>query len=289
MNRNFSDNLNDFIKEMSDVDEEVRTIKQFRPGVMKKSYTALHIGPPGAGKTHTMIALSYIQQHLYPVGQATCGTEATQGSFTPIFGGLFTDERFHEDVQQRASARQQRAKTSKCPNYHSYHIVDDCGYNKKNLKNTNVVESIKNGTQWLYRAYHVGIHSPKEVHDELTGFNYVFVYSQKEASLRRLLWNMYFRAYLPEFKDFDRLMSDMFDNKYGALVIDVKKQSSKLEECVSIFRPPFWKWPKTDGEDSDKVHPVPEGWRFGCQQFIDWNDARLNKNYIPDYIANLSG
>lgn len=270
---------------MSDTEDEVRKLKPFDTRKMPLSYTALHCGPPGAGKTFNMLALAYLTHHNYPVGQATCGTEATQGSFGPVFGELFVNDVFDEEVQKKASARQRKAKALKCTNYYSFHIVDDCGYNNKNLKNKNVIESIKNGTQWLFRAYHVGIHSPKEVHDELTGFNYIFVYNQKDDILKRLLWRLYFKAYLPDFKDFNQLMSDMFDKKFGALVIDVKKQSSSLEECVSVFRPPYWKWPHSD--DPEKKRPYPEGWRFGCQQFKDWNDARYNKDYVPDYIANL--
>jgi len=270
---------------MSDTEDEVREISPFDVRNMEKSYTALHIGPPKSGKSFNIKSLAYLTHYNYPVGQVTCGTEATQGGFAPMFGDLFTSEKFDEEIQERASARQVKAIRAKCPNFYAFHVVDDCGYNKKNLKNTNVIEAIKNGTQWLKRAYHVGIHSPKEVHDELTGFNYIFVYNQKDDTLRRLLWRLYFKVYLPNFKDFHQLMNDMFDNKFGALVIDVKKQSSKLEECVTIFRPPYWTWPNSD--DPKAPRPYPEGWRFGCQQFKDWNDARVNKNYVPDFISKL--
>jgi len=267
-------------------DEEIREIQPFMVKNMPKSYTALHIGAPGSGKTFTMQSLAYMQSHIYPVGQATCGTEATQGSFAPLFGNLFVTHTFSGDIQDSATSRQVKCKNLKCPTIESFHIVDDIGYNKKNLKHKNVIESIKNGTQWLYRAYHLGIHSAKEVHDELSGFSYVFVYFEKENSLRRLLYNKYFSVYLHEFKDFCSLMDDLLGGgKKGCLVIDVKKSSTVLEECVHILRCPYWTWPKS--EDPKKLRPYPEGWRFGCQQFKDWNDSRLNREYVPEFIMNM--
>lgn len=271
---------------MSDTEDEVREISQFSVIDMPKSYTALHCGPPGSGKTFSILSLAYMQSHIYPTGQVTCGTEGGQGGFSPVFGGLFVKEKFDRDVQTMASKRQVKAKNAKCPHYYSFHVVDDINFDKKALRDKTIIESIKNGTQWLFRAFHLGLHSPKDIHDDLSGFNYVFIYHQKDASLRRVIWTKYFRTYNISFKDFEKLMNDMLGSeKKGALVVDLKKSSSVLEECVFIFRAPYWKWPNS--EDPDKCRPYPEGWRFGCQQHKDWNDARLNKDYIPDYIAEL--
>lgn len=204
---------------MSDTEDEVREISPFPVNKMPLSYTALHCGPPGAGKTFSILSLAYMQSHLYPVGQVTCGTESGQGGFTPVFGGAFVTEKFDSDIQRTASARQIRAKQSKCPHYYSFHVVDDINYDKKALKDKTIVESIKNGTQWLFRAFHLGVHSPTDIHDELSGFNYVFIYYFTDTRLRRQIWNKYFKAYLGNFKDFEILMNEMLGkDKKGACI-----------------------------------------------------------------------
>lgn len=270
------------------INEEIREISPFMVKDMPKSYSALHIGVPGSGKSFSMQSLAYMQSHIYPAAYVSCGTEDGQGGFAPLFGDLFVTSKFDPDALQMTCARQMKCTQEKCPIVESFVIVDDHGSHKKNYKNPVIIESIKNGTQWFHRAFHLGVHSVREIGDDLIGFAYIFVYMVKDDTDRRRTYNRFFKVYIPEYKDFCNLMDDMLgEGKKGALVVDIRKQSNKLEDCVFIFRPPYWTWNKPADGDTKKTRPYPEGWRFGCQQYKDWNDARFNKNFVPDFVANL--
>lgn len=272
------------------ITDEIREISPFMVKNMPLSYSALHIGVPGSGKTFTIQALAYMQSHIYAVANISCGTEDGQSGFAPLFGDVFVTSKFDPDMLEMACARQMKCKSEKCPSLASFNVVDDLGGNKKNYRHSVIINSIKNGTQWFHRAFHLGIHSVREINDDLVGFSYIFVYYIKDDTDRRRTYNRFFKVYISEYKDFCNLMDDLLgDNKKGALVVDIRKQSSKLEDCVFIFRPPYWTWNNPSDKDTKKTRPYPEGWRFGCQQYKDWNDSRFNKNFVPDFVANLSG
>lgn len=264
---------------MSDDEEEkVFYLHHWNVRKMKKSYTALHIGPPTSGKTHTICNIGYLTHDRYPVASCASGTENLQHAFGPIFGEAYTDPTFDIEHQDTVIRRQALAHRNGCPNIYSFNVNDDCGKDPRNLKATCVAEAVKNGTQWLFRAFHLGVHSPEEINKHLTGFDYIFVYPQRDVDLQKNIWKKYFATFM-NFKEFQEVMKVAFGNKKGALVVSTKENSIKFEDCVFIHRGPCWKWPNSD--DPDKLRAYPENFKFGCTEFIRNGDLRYDPDFCP--------
>ena len=82
------------------------------------------------------------------------------------------------------------------------------------------------------------------------------------------------------YKIFSQLM-DEFTGNFQCLVFKKGGQSNRLEDCVFWAKAHGWRWNKDKGK---KLHPYPEGWKFGCNEFKQWNKDRYNKNYVEPIV-----
>ncbi len=284
----FNANLN-----VEDIHEfEIRTIdtsikdkdKEPKSGIPKSTIIQV-ISSPTGGKTFLIQFLFYALKHVYPAAVVYCGTEMSQGAFSPVVGGAFVSPSYNEGDHRKNVSRQIMCFKEKCPFKEIISVIDDFGYNKKISKSETIVGAYKNGSQWYHSLQIYGYQSINDIPDDLrNGASFVFVFFEKEDSNRRKIHRAYFKTLIPEYKDFCQLMNDICE-KHVALVVDLKKQSSVLSECVFYFKAPFWRWKHSD--KPEKERPYPEGWRFGCQQFIEWSDQRYDKNAMPDFLSTI--
>ena len=230
--------------------------------------------------------LAYALKHVYPVAQIVCGTEDTQKAFTQHFGGLFVSSSYDEFNHKRLFSRQIMCGQENCENSRLLSIIDDIAYDTKASKSESIVKAHKNGSQWFNELLIMGYQSVRDVPESIINApSKVFVFFEKEDSNRRKLHKHYFKTLIPEYKDFSELMNEICQ-EHTCLVVDLKKQSSKLEDCVFYFKAPAWKWDNPPIKDKP-WHGCPEGWRFGCKQFQEWSDARWDPHAIPDFIQEL--
>ena len=273
---------------MEDVIHEFNWNKFFE----KKSQVAHAIGSPGSGKTHLEIFIAYAAKHIYPVANINCGTEDTQGAFTPIFGGAFVSSKYSAYDHKRIFMRQILCKKEKCENNLLLSIIDDMASDKDAIKASKaggeIVKAHKNGSQWFDELLIMGYQSVRDISEDIINSpSFVFIFLENEDGNRRKLHRHYFKTCVPEYKDFCKLMDTICGEKFTCLVVDLRKQSAKLSERVFYFKAPAWKW-KNVKDQSKAYKGCPEGWRFGCKQFQEWSDQRWDPNQIPDFIKDLS-
>lgn len=264
---------------------QIEELNEFELGFIKKSEVIHVIGAPSSGKTFLILFLSYALKHIYPAAVVYCGTEDSQGCFTPVFGGAFVSSTYSEHDHKRNISRQIMCFKEKCDFGEIISIIDDFGYNKKTSKSDSIVKSHKNGAQWFHELQIMGYQSIRDIPEELINSpSKVFIFMEKEDSNRRKLHRAYFKTLIPEYKDFCQLMNDIC-LKHVCLVVDLKKQSSVLSECVTWFKAPYWVW--DDPSNPDDKHPYPKGFRFGCKQYQEWSDQRFDKNYASAFLKEL--
>lgn len=258
-------------------------IPEFNLDQIKFSEVIHIIGKPGSGKTYLELFISYAKKHIYPVANVVCGTEDTQNAFSPVFGGAFVSSKYQEFKHKRVIARQILCKKEECPYLGLLSIIDDIGYDKKASKCETIIQAHKNGSQWFNELLMMGYQSPKDIPDEIVNSpSKVFIFMETEDSNRRRIHRSYFKTLIPDYAEFSRLMNEVCVD-FTCLVVDLKCQTGKLEDTVYYFKCPGWKW-KSD----DKMHPYPEGWRFGCSQFKEWSDVRHDPNAVPEFITDLN-
>lgn len=243
-----------------------------------------YIGSPSSGKTFAMQFTFYALKHKFSCAVAYCGTEDTQNSFGPIIGGAFVSSTYNEHDHKRNISRQIICSKEKCEYNGIIHVIDDFGFNQKVFKTKSVLSTLKNG-RWYNQLELMGFQSIRDIDDAIINApSRVFVFMEKEESNRRKLHKAYFKTLVPEYKDFCQLMNDIC-KKHHCLVVDLRKQSSELKECVTWFKAPYWVW--NDKNDPKDKHPYPKGWRFGCQQFQEWNDMRYDPLAVPDFVKEV--
>jgi hypothetical protein len=270
-------------------DGKFEEIKEYDLDRIPLSSVTHVIGSPGMGKTYLEQFLAYAYKHRYPVAQIFCGTENIQNAFTPIFGGSFVSATYTEHDHQRFMARQTICSKEGCNPVHSLQIIDDFGFDPKVCKSKAVTEAHKNGPQWLKALLIMGFQSIKDIPENIINSpSRVFIFMEKEDSNRRKIHRQYFKTIIPEYKDFSKLMNDVCSEKGRCLVVELNSTSSELSDCVFAFKAPGWRWSTDDPADPKKLHPYPEGWRFGCKQYKEWSDLRYDPNAIPDFISELN-
>jgi len=172
-----------------------------------------------------------------------------------------------------------------------FSVIDDMASDKDAIKSSrnggSIVKAHKNGSQWFDELLVMGYQSVSDIQDDIINApSKVFIFFEKEDSNRRRIHRHYFRTLIPEYKDFNNLMNEICQD-FTCLVVDLRKQSANISDCVFYFKAPAWKWTKP----SDPKKPwkgCPEGWKFGCSQFKEWSNKRWDPNAIPDFIKDLS-
>lgn len=255
--------------------EPVTDIPEMDWRELPKSCTGIVIGPPESGKTFLMQFLTYAFKHIYAAGTAACGTEGSQGAFTPLFGELFTQGEFIEEDQIRHAKRQKL-----CIAENTYPLaieyIDDCSDDPRIYNTKIVLGSFKNGRQHWKRLYLVGLQYALDMKPsirKLVSFVCIFPESEQQE-LEKIYRN--FGGVFGNLETFKKAMKILDKNE--CLIILKYKQSQEIKDCVRWFKAPAWKW--SDG----KLHPYPENFRFGCREFQEWNDTRLDKNYIQPIV-----
>jgi hypothetical protein len=242
------------------------------------------IGAPASGKTHFIQFLFYALKHIYAAAVAYNGSEESQNAYTPLIGGAFTSATYNEHDHKRNISRQVICFKENCEYNKIIHVIDDFGFDKKVGKSKSISKAHKNGSQWLHELQLMGYQSIRDIDESLINSpSKVFIFMEKEDSNRRKIHKAYFKTLIPEYKDFCQLMNDICKKHY-CLVVDLRKQSSDLADCVSWFKAPYWVW--NDKNDPKDKHPYPKGWRFGCQQFQEWNDTRWDSLAVPDFVKD---
>ena len=98
-----------------------------------------------------------------------------------------------------------------------------------------------------------------------TNVDGIFILREPLLKNREALYKNY-ASIIPDFNTFCELMDQLTDD-YCALYIHGATQTNTWQECVY-----YWKAPV-----------VPDGWKFGCQDYWDFHHARYNPDYTESY------
>jgi hypothetical protein len=94
-----------------------------------------------------------------------------------------------------------------------------------------------------------------------TNIDGVFILREPNIRNRKIMYENY-ASIIPDFKLFCDIM-DQITNDFTALYIHNGSKSNDWRDCV------FWY----------KATPIPENFKFGCQDYWDFHYARYNPEY----------
>lgn len=240
-------------------------INEFRIEDLPLSCTIVLVAPPGYGKTSMIETLTYYRKHLYPVARAFIGTDSSYMDFSRIFGPLYTSNYYKEEEHKSSINRQRTCIMENGKSYTGNHcitIIDDLSDDPKIYKAKPMRGTFKNGSQHWAQMFLLGmqyaIDMPPDVRKSVS---YVFIGRETEALEREKIYNNFGGTIPREY--FNDLM-DAICNDHTFIVIKKRSQSNDWLDNVFYLQ----------------TKQLPKDWKFGCQEYRKWNDARYNPAYV---------
>ena len=252
---------------------ETISIKPFDIQNMKSSFSCICIGPPRSGKTSFCLNFAYYNRNKYPVAYVCTGNDSAYLQFKKIFGPLFCRNYYSETDHKHLIERKRKCAMEngeKHPDSCIFEIFDDFGDTPKIFKNKCFKGTIKTGSQWWQQATFINLQAMCDFEKQSRkNVTYAVIFRESDITEREKLYKS-FGSRCGSLQMFNKLMDEICQN-FTALVIDLQVQSNKLEDCIFYY--------KTDNPDEFTDTGKKGEWRFGCQQFWDWQTERYDQNY----------
>jgi len=222
-------------------------VKCFDPKTMKADATVLMLGKRGTGKS---TLLQDIMFHMSPrlfSGIAMAPTEDSVAMFESFLPRCFVFDNFKVDAVEklmqtkRLLSRMNRKKTKQAESggdsfsrRYVAVLLDDCMYDKKNLKHTAVRDIFMNGRHedvfFINLQQYVMDMGP----DMRNNVDYVFAMRDTSMENRIKLWKTFFGMF-SDYSDFSELFDSCTEN-YECLVLFNRASSNDWRDCIFWYK-----------------------------------------------------
>lgn len=217
------------------------------------------------GKSTLIADLLYNKRSIYPCAEVMSGTEDSTGFYKKIIPTTFVHNKLDTERIETYIKRQKLARKH-LKNPWSVLLLDDCTDDPAVLRTPLFQNIFKNGRQWkmwfiLSLQYCLDIRPV--IRSNVDG---TFILRETNLRNRKALHENY-AGVIPDFKMFCDILDGVTDD-YTALYIHNASKSNKMEDCVFYY----------------KAKPVPDGFKFGCQDYWEHCQARFNEEYVEPLV-----
>ena len=221
------------------------------------------IGKPGSGKSVLLRDIIKAYSYLFPAAKIVSGTEENNHFYGDMVPPLFISGEYNEDEIKEFIKRQKLAKqTSKNPN--ALLVLDDCSDDPKFFGRPLFQALFKNGRHWNLMLL-LALQSAMDIKPAIrSSVDYTFIFRHSIESDRKKIYENY-ASIIPTYDEFCQIMDGLAEN-YTAIVIDNRKQTNNVSDCVYYYKA--------------RMHTRP--FTFGCPQMKHWSDVRFDKNYVDN-------
>lgn len=222
-------------------------IKCFDPGVMKPDATVLLLGKRGTGKSTLLQDLMYhMHTHLF-AGIAMAPTEDSVIMFESFLPRCFVFDDFKADAVERLMhtkrllSRMNRKKQKQAElsgqqfvRRHVSVLLDDCMYDKKNLKHTAVRDIFMNGRHEDVFFVNLQQYVMDMGPDMRNQVDYIFAMRDTSMENRIKLWKTFFGMF-SDYNDFSEVFDSCTEN-YECMVLCNRSQSNDWKDCIYWYK-----------------------------------------------------
>lgn len=241
-------------------------IHEFPLHEMQPNSKIVVIGKPATGKSTLIKDIVKAHRHRFPVAKIFSGTEENNHFYAQTFHELYVYSEYSEEEMENFAKRQKLAMRNNPSNPKGLLIVDDCSDDPKFFHRPLFQKFFKNGRQWemmFILALQYGMDIRPVIR---TNIDYVFIFREPNEKNRKSLYENY-AGIIGTYNDFCDVM-DQLTEDFTALVIDNRKQSNNLSDCVFYYKA--------------RLHK--DNFKFGCTEYRQWAEQRYNPSYIPPVV-----
>ena len=241
-------------------------IHEFPLHEMKPNSKIVIIGKPATGKSVLTRDIIKSQRHHFPVSMVISGTEENNHFYSKIFPEINIHSEYSEEVMENFVKRQKLAMRDNPENPKGLLILDDCSDDPKFFRRPLFQKFYKNGRQWemmFILALQYGMDILPVIR---TNIDYVFIFREPNERNRKALYENY-ATIIGSYADFCDVM-DQLTEDYTAIVIDNRKQSNNITDCVYYYRA--------------RTHT--EQFTVGCTEYQQWGEQRYDPKYVESII-----
>jgi hypothetical protein len=216
------------------------------------------------GKTTLITSILYHKRSIFPTAMVMSGTEDSNGFYKTLFPTTFVYNKYDESCIESFIRRQKIAKKH-LENPWSVILLDDCTDDPSLFRKPLMQGMYKNGRHWKM-LFILSLQYCMDVRPVIrTNVDGTFILRETNLKNRRSLHENY-AGVIHDFSQFCDIMDQLTDD-YTALYIDNQVRSNDITECVFYY----------------KATPVPDGFKFGCQDYWDHCHARYNPEYVDPF------
>lgn len=222
-------------------------VKCFDPTTMKADATVLMLGKRGTGKSTLLQDIMYHMQSRLFAGIAMAPTEDSVAMFEGFLPRCFVFDDFRANAVERLmqtkrllsrmnrkKTKQAEAKGNEFERRYVAVLLDDCMYDKKNLKHTAVRDIFMNGRHedvfFINLQQYVMDMGP----DMRNNVDYVFAMRDTSMENRIKLWKTFFGMF-SDYSDFSELFDSCTEN-YECLVLFNRASSNDWRDCIFWYK-----------------------------------------------------
>jgi hypothetical protein len=217
-------------------------IKKFDPTKMDPCRTCVFIAKKNTGKTTLIKDILYHQRKI-PMGVVMSGTEESNEHYQQFIPDSFIYGQFEPKVIEKIITHQQsvirKLKTEekedfKNPNNSVFMVLDDCMFDTKWTRDTNMRSVFMNGRHYriffmLAMQYCMDLPPPLRAN-----IDYLFILKENIIQNREKIYKNFFGIF-PTFDAFNEVLNQCTQN-YECLVLDNSSTSGKIEDVVFWYK-----------------------------------------------------
>jgi hypothetical protein len=217
-------------------------IKKFDPTKMDPCRTCVFIAKKNTGKTTLIKDILYHQRKI-PMGVVMSGTEESNEHYQQFIPDSFIYGQFEPKVIEKIITHQQgvikKLKTEekedfKNPNNSVFVVLDDCMFDTKWTRDTNMRSVFMNGRHYriffmLAMQYCMDLPPPLRAN-----IDYLFILKENIIQNREKIYKNFFGIF-PTFDAFNEVLNQCTQN-YECLVLDNSSTSGKIEDVVFWYK-----------------------------------------------------
>jgi len=225
--------------------------------------TCVFIGKRGTGKS-TLVADILYQLRKINAGVAISATEDGNAFYANFIPDVLIHSEYKPEIIEQVINRQKKiiAKNKNDIEGDVFVLLDDCMYDKKMIRDTNIRGIFMNGRHWRITFMLTMQYCMDLPPDLRSNIDYIFVLRENIIQNQEKIYKNFFGIF-PHFSIFQDVLNNCTEG-YDCLVLDNTSRSNNIQDCVF--------WYRAKANRSFKIGSK-ELWKF-CEKQYDEKKAR---------------